>query len=47
MGWNAVQRLAKLGYAQLYWYPEGTDGWVEWGDRKLIAVNPAPLPPAH
>lgn len=43
MGWNAVQRLAKLGYANIYWYPEGTDGWVEWGDRKLEAVTPVPL----
>lgn len=43
MGWNAVQRLAKLGYSNIYWYPEGTDGWVEWGDRKLAPVDPVPL----
>lgn len=43
MGWNVVQRLSKLGYTNIYWYPEGTDGWVEWGDRKLAPVEPVPL----
>lgn len=45
MGWNAAQRIAALGYSQIYWFPEGTDGWVEWGDRKLLAAEPVPLPP--
>lgn len=31
MGWNAVQHLARAGFTQVYWYPEGTDGWVEAG----------------
>lgn len=43
MGWNVVQRLAKLGHTQIYWFPEGTDGWVEWGDRKLVPAVPVPL----
>lgn len=43
MSWNAVQRLAGLGYTKLYWYPEGTDGWVEWGDRKLAPAEPVPM----
>lgn len=43
MAWNAVQRLAKLGYSALYWFPEGTDGWVEWGDRKLTPATPVPF----
>ena len=43
MAWNAVQRAAKLGYASLYWFPEGTDGWVEWGDRKLTPATPVPV----
>lgn len=46
MAWNAVQRIAALGYTALHWYPEGTDGWVEWGDRKLAPVLPVPLAPA-
>lgn len=45
MGWNAVQRIAKLGYTNIYWFPEGTDGWVEWGDRKLQPIEPVPLEP--
>ncbi|MEZ5898173.1 MAG: rhodanese-like domain-containing protein [Hyphomicrobiaceae bacterium] len=46
MAWNAVQRIAALGYDKLYWFPEGTDGWVEWGDRKLVPTTPVPLAPA-
>ncbi len=38
MAWNAVQLAASYGYTRLYWFPEGTDGWVEWGDRKLVPV---------
>ncbi len=43
MAWNAVQRIAALGYTSLYWFPEGTDGWVEWGDRKLMPAEPVPM----
>lgn len=43
MAWNAVQRAAGYGYSRLYWFPEGTDGWVEWGDRKLVPVEPVPF----
>lgn len=43
MAWNAVQRIAALGFTQLYWFPEGTDGWVEWGDRKLAPATPMPF----
>lgn len=46
MGWNAVQRIAKLGYTNINWFPEGTDGWVEWGDRKLVPVTPVSVAPA-
>ncbi|WBK02113.1 PQQ-dependent catabolism-associated CXXCW motif protein [Methylocystis parvus OBBP] len=28
MSWNAAKRALNLGYAKIYWYPEGTDGWV-------------------
>ncbi|PPC87071.1 MAG: hypothetical protein CTY31_04265 [Hyphomicrobium sp.] len=40
MAWNAVQRISALGYKQIFWFPEGTDGWVEWGDRKLTPADP-------
>lgn len=46
MAWNAVQRIAALGFTHIYWFPEGTDGWVEWGDRKLVPATPVPFPPA-
>lgn len=28
MSWNAARRALTLGYAHVYWYPEGTDGWT-------------------
>jgi PQQ-dependent catabolism-associated CXXCW motif protein len=43
MAWNAVQRAAGYGYSALQWFPEGTDGWVEWGDRKLVPAVPVGL----
>ncbi len=27
MSWNAAKRALTLGYANVFWYPEGTDGW--------------------
>jgi PQQ-dependent catabolism-associated CXXCW motif protein len=31
MSWNAAKRALSLGYADVYWYPEGTDGWEKGG----------------
>ncbi len=32
MSWNAAKRaLRELGYRNVYWYPEGVDGWKEAG----------------
>ena len=31
MSWNAVQRIASYGYNDLYWYPDGSDGWQAAG----------------
>ncbi|WP_424360820.1 PQQ-dependent catabolism-associated CXXCW motif protein [Methylocystis parvus] len=28
MSWNAAKRAQTLGYANVSWYPEGTDGWA-------------------
>jgi len=25
--WNAAKRLVGLGYAHVYWYPDGVEGW--------------------
>jgi PQQ-dependent catabolism-associated CXXCW motif protein len=43
MSWNAVKRADELGYRQLYWYPEGSDGWAEAG-LPLVRGEPLPLP---
>lgn len=42
MAWNAVKRAAELGYSQLYWYPEGTDGWTDW-DNPVEPATPVPV----
>lgn len=42
MGWNAVQRIARLGYTSLYWYPDGIDGWRDW-DRSFAPAAPVPV----
>lgn len=42
MSWNAVQRAARLGYQNLYWFPEGTDGWEAEGFA-LHEAMPQPL----
>lgn len=43
MSWNAVQRATALGYTNVYWLSEGTDGWQDWGgelvDAKPLAVS--------
>jgi PQQ-dependent catabolism-associated CXXCW motif protein len=31
MSWNAARRaITEYGYTQVYWYPDGTDGWSDW-----------------
>lgn len=42
MSWNAMKRIAALGYTRLYWFPEGTDGWRDW-ERPLVPANPVPI----
>ncbi|WP_020180216.1 rhodanese-like domain-containing protein [Methylopila sp. M107] len=42
MSWNAVKRAASLGYRNLYWYAEGSDGWRD-ADRALADGDPWPL----
>jgi PQQ-dependent catabolism-associated CXXCW motif protein len=29
MSWNAAKRALALGYSNVVWYPEGTDGWFD------------------
>lgn len=42
MSWNAVRRAAKWGYSNIFWYPDGTDGWEQAG-LPLVEAAPYPL----
>lgn len=43
MSWNAGKRALALGYTEVDWYPEGTDGWAEAG-LPLERVEPESTP---
>ncbi len=44
MSWNAAKRAIEWGYSNVYWLPEGTDGWALW-DYPLERLRPAPGQP--
>lgn len=39
MSWNAAKRAIEWGHLQVYWFPEGTDGWNFW-DYPVEEVKP-------
>jgi PQQ-dependent catabolism-associated CXXCW motif protein len=41
MSWNAAKRVLSYGYANVAWYPDGTDGW-ERADLPLADSQPEP-----
>ena len=43
MSWNAAKRAMSFGYANVAWYPDGTDGW-ERGNLPLAEAQPEPRP---
>jgi PQQ-dependent catabolism-associated CXXCW motif protein len=43
MSWNAAKRILAMGYANVVWYPDGTDGWAEAG-LPLRESLPEPQP---
>lgn len=43
MSWNAAKRAVEYGYTEVYWFPEGTDGW-EFQDYPTEDVKPEPEP---
>jgi PQQ-dependent catabolism-associated CXXCW motif protein len=45
MSWNAARRAIALGYRQVAWYPDGTDGWAD-SDLPLQERLPVPRPDA-
>lgn len=42
MSWNAAKRALTFGYKTVYWYPEGTNGWVKNGGQ-LQHSEPMPM----
>jgi PQQ-dependent catabolism-associated CXXCW motif protein len=43
MSWNAAKRALSLGYSNVAWYREGTDGWIASG-LPLEEAAPEPRP---
>ena len=44
MGYNAAKRaVQELGYSNVYWYPEGVEGWRNAG-LELVEAQPEPMP---
>lgn len=43
MSWNAAKRALSLGYSNVAWYREGTDGWLAAG-LPLKDATPEPRP---
>ena len=41
MSWNAAKRAASWGYKEIYWYPDGIDGW---GAANLPTAEAEPAP---
>lgn len=37
--WNAARRALLWGYGNIFWYPDGTDGWLEEG-HSLVEATP-------
>jgi rhodanese-related sulfurtransferase len=42
MSWNAAKRILSMGYVNVAWYPDGTDGWT---DTQLPVAEAQPAPP--
>ncbi|MEO0389043.1 MAG: rhodanese-like domain-containing protein, partial [Pseudomonadota bacterium] len=42
MSWNAAQRVASLGYSNVRWFKNGTDGWLDIGGA-LTRAEPLPV----
>jgi PQQ-dependent catabolism-associated CXXCW motif protein len=44
MSWNAAKRaMTELGYTNVYWYPDGVQGWKQAGEP-LVAGHEVPMP---
>ena len=43
MSWNAAKRAIEYGYTNVFWFPEGTDGW-EFEDYPTQEITAEPEP---
>lgn len=43
MSWNAAKRALEYGHTEVYWFPDGTDGWT-FQDFPVEALEPEPQP---
>jgi PQQ-dependent catabolism-associated CXXCW motif protein len=43
MSWNAAKRALELGYTNVVWYPDGTEGWQAAG-LAVEEAKPVPRP---
>ncbi len=41
MSWNAAKRAMMLGYSNVAWFPDGTDGWQDIGND-IRPLTPVP-----
>jgi PQQ-dependent catabolism-associated CXXCW motif protein len=44
MSWNAAKRAVAMGYTNVAWYPDGSDGWAD-ADLPLQQATPAEMSP--
>lgn len=42
MSWNATQRLVTMGYTDVVWFADGSDGWTAAGGE-LAPIKPVPV----
>jgi len=43
MSWNAAKRALEYGYTQVYWMPDGTDGWSFFDyPTEVVTAEPEP-----
>jgi len=42
MSWNAAKRALELGYTDVVWFPEGTDGWRDFS-LPTTMLTPVPM----
>jgi PQQ-dependent catabolism-associated CXXCW motif protein len=44
MSWNAAKRAIALGYGNVHWFPDGTEGWQEAGSELEAGTPVEPVP---